>query len=154
MTKQTSELISGVFWVVVADASRAKIYSRQQRRGQMELVQSLAEPAARAKQGDFDADAPGRSFDSQGDGRHAMEPDHTAKEHLRETFAHEIAAVLESARNNHRIEQLVVVAAPAMLGALRTQFSDATRKLVVTEISKDVTNEEPAVIAALIDAHS
>ena len=142
----------GFTWVVVADACRADFYTRQTRRGQLEVVQSLAEPRARDKEQDLVADAPGRAFDSGGQGRHAMEPDHTAKQHLREAFAQRVAAALEDGRQAGHYKQLIIVAAPAMLGDLRPRLSDATSKLVTAEFSKDLAGHDPAEITALIDA--
>jgi len=151
MTSDTGGLITGVTWVLVADSSQADIYSRQKRLSQLESVQHLTEPEARSREQEFASDSPGRSFDSRGDGRHAMEPDHTGKDHLRETFVRRIASVLESARNANSFQNLVIVAAPALLGELRSQLSSTTQKLVVAEIDKHMTGQEPAAIAALID---
>lgn len=150
-TNQQAEQ-QGYTWVVVADASRADLYKRQTRRSPLELIESLAEPRARGKEQDFSADAPGRAFDSGGQGRHAMQGDHTTKQHLREVFAQQIAAELEAGRQAGHFKQLIIVAAPAMLGDLRQQLSAATTKLVAAEFSKDLAGEEPTAIAALIDA--
>ncbi len=152
MTRKGSEISSGATWVVVADSSQADIYSRARRRSPLELVQSLSEPAARAKEKDLLADAPGRSFDSGGQGRHAMEPDHTEKQNLRINFADRIADFLESGRQAGNFKQLILVAAPALLGELRTQLNDPTAKLIRVAVDKDMTDATPARIAELIDA--
>jgi protein required for attachment to host cells len=154
MTYKSSEHMTGVTWVVVADASQADIYSRQKRFSPLESVQRLTEPEARSKERDLASDAPGRTFDSQGAGRHAMEPDHTGKEHLRESFVHRIADVLESARKTDRFQQLVIVAAPAVLGELRAQLSSGLQRQIVAEFDKHMTDQEPAAIVRLIDAQS
>lgn len=152
MTKNANELNSGVTWVVVASAERADIYSRQKRYSQLEPVQRFDEPRARLKEQDLVSDTPGRAFDSGGQGRHAMEPDHSGKDHLRESFVQRIVENLESARGANRFQQLIIVAAPAMLGALRAQLSGATQQRVVAEVDKHMTGREPAEIAALIDS--
>jgi protein required for attachment to host cells len=139
-------------WVLVADASRADIYTRHKRHGPLEAVQCLTEPLARSKEGDLVADEPGRTFDSAGQGRHAMEPDHTEKEHLRTVFAQRICHVLESGRKADRYKRLVIVAAPAMLGELRHHLDQATGKLVAEEFDKEMTGREPEAIISLIDA--
>jgi len=151
MGKNTDELDDGVTWVVVASADRAEIYSRQKRYSQLESVQRLDEPGARSKEGDLVSDSPGRAFDSGGQGRHAMEPNHTAKDHLRESFVNRIAEVLESARSADRFKHLVIVAAPTVLGELRAKLSSATQQRVADEIGKHMTGEEPTAIAALVD---
>jgi len=154
MTNKPSELMTGVTWVVVADASRADIYSRQKRLSPLEPVQCLTEPEARSKERDLASDAPGRTFDSRGEGRHAMEPDHTGKEHLRESFVHRIVEVLESGRNADHFQKLVIVAAPAVLGELRAQLSSAAQKQVVAEFDKHMTDQDTADIVRLIDSQS
>jgi protein required for attachment to host cells len=152
MYKRTSELSGGETWVLVADASRANIYSRHKRHSPLEAVQSLTEDQARTKEQDLVADEPGRTFDRAGQGRHAMEPPHTEKEHLRTNFVHRITDVLESARQSGRYKQLIIVAAPVMLGELRGQLDAATSACVVAEFNKEMTRQQPDVIAQLIDA--
>lgn len=151
MTRNTNELGAGVTWIVVASADRADIYSRQKRYSQLEPVQHLDEPRARLKEQDLVSDTRGRAFDSGGQGRHAMEPDTTGKDHLREGFVHRIAETLEDARGADRFAHLVIVAAPAVLGALRAQLSGTTQQRVVAEIDKNMTGRDPEAIAELID---
>jgi protein required for attachment to host cells len=148
------QALTGVTWVVVADSSAAEFYVRQKRFSPLESLQRLTEPDARAKERDRVSDAPGRTFDSHGAGRHAMEPKHSGKVQLRESFTHRIAEALESAREADRFQQLVIIAAPAVLGELRARLSAGVQKTVVTEIDKHMTGQDPAAIAALIDDRS
>jgi protein required for attachment to host cells len=53
-----------------------------------------------------------------------------------------------------RFRQLVVVASPDMLGALRGQLGDAVRHRVYLELSKDLTALDPAALAIEIDKRS
>lgn len=151
MTDGEHRPMTGATWVVVASASQADIYLRQKRFSALEIVHRLKEPDARAKEQDLSSDAPGRSFDSHGSGRHAMEPDHTGREHLREDFARRIAAEVESGRAADHFQHLMIVASPDMLGALREQLSAAARQLVSLEISKDLTAKGPSAIGVEID---
>ena len=153
MSNSSNAEPGGITWVVVADASRAEIYMRQKRHSPLEVVQNLAEPRARAKEQDLTADGPGRTFDSGGQGRHALEPGHGAKEHLQTTFAHRIAGLLESGRKAGRYKHLIIVAAPALLGELRATLGEATRTLVAAEYAKDLAGHSPATVAELIDAN-
>lgn len=142
----------GVTWVVVADAARAQIFSRTERFSALEPLRVIDEPRARSRERDLIADSPGRSFDSHGQGRHAMDPGQSAKAQLREAFARRIAAEVESGRAADRFQHLVIVATPDMLGAVRAQLSRAAQRLVTREIAKQMTQAEPATIAAEIDA--
>ncbi len=141
----------GVAWVLVAEASQARIYSRQKKHSSLELVRQFAEPEARAREQDLYSDAPGRAFDSKGAGRHAMEPDHSGKDTLLASFTRTIAEYLEEGRQKHRFDRLVLVAAPRILGVLRQRFSSATQRLVVAEFAKNMGSREVDEIAALID---
>jgi protein required for attachment to host cells len=152
VTQNTSELSGGATWVVVADASRADIFLRNKRHSPLEAVQSLTDSDARVKEQDLVADGPGRTFDSVGKGRHAMEPDDTEKHHLRRAFAQRVSDVLEAARQADEFKHLIIVAAPAMLGELRTHMDKSTAKLIVAEFDKELTGQEPGVVAKLIDA--
>jgi protein required for attachment to host cells len=151
MTRSDSVLSGGTTWVVVADSSRADIYSRAKRFSELESVKSFKEPAARAREQDLVSDGPGRSFDSKGSGRHAMESDQSEKHNLRAKFAKTIADELELSRQMHRFSHLILVAAPAMLGELRAHLSTETTKLVRDEIDKDMTAETATRIAELLD---
>lgn len=143
---------TGVTWVVVVDAGRAEIYSREKRFSELEPVQTLDEPDARTRERDLKTDAPGRAFNSHGTGRHAMEPDQSPKARLREAFAERIAAELEAGRIANQYRHLAIVATPDMLGALRGELSRATQQLVSREIAKKMTGLGPAAIAAELDA--
>ena len=151
MVRADETLNGGVTWVIVADASVAEIFSRRKRFGSLETVHRLEEPDARAREQAFGTDAPGRSFDRSGQGRHAMEPDHTVKEHLREVFASRIADDVEAARVEGRFQRLVLVAAPKLLGELRERLSRPALKCISAEFAKDMTGRSPEEIAALID---
>jgi protein required for attachment to host cells len=152
MNKKSGELQTGATWVVVADSSRADFYVRHKRYSPMEPLHNITAPDARTRERDLGSDTPGRSFDSKGSGRHALEPSHTAREHLRENFAHLIADILDAGRVENKYQHLVIVAAPKLLGDIRAKLSSATQQLVSAEIDKDMTGQDLSVICALIDA--
>ncbi len=86
------------------------------------------------------ADAPGRSFDSGGQGRHAMERPTDPKRHNQQVFAHEIADYIDKAAEKNKFDGLVVVAAPQMLGELRACLSNASKAKLTGELAKDLTH--------------
>ena len=85
------------------------------------------------------SDRPGRAYDSQGAGRHAMQPPTDPHRHEERAFAHEVAAVLDEACDRGAFHHLVVVAPPKALGDLRAEFTDAVRKRIIAELPKDLT---------------
>ena len=78
-------------WVVVAESSRARIFVFQQAGLTMEELEGLTHPASRAHERDLISDRPGRSFDSFGSGRHAMEEEVSLKQQEAIVFAREIS---------------------------------------------------------------
>jgi protein required for attachment to host cells len=147
---QSSRAVIGVTWVVVADAAQAHIYSRQTRHAPLELVQSFAEEQARAAEHELVSDSPGRTFDSMGAGRHSKQPEHTARQNLREAFARHIVDFVEAGRTANRFAHLAIVAAPTLLGELRAHLSQPALQLLSTEIPKHMTTAKPAAIAAAL----
>ena len=95
---------------------------------------------------DITTDLPGRSFDSKGNARHAMEPTTDPKHELAIEFARTIARHLDAARVKRGYEQLVIVAAPSFLGLLREQLNNTCRKLVAFELNKNLVQQTPEEI--------
>lgn len=67
---------------------------------------------------------------------------------LVEEDAHAIAAAewLNAQVLGHRIEQLVVIAAPRTLGEMRRHYHRQTEKALLGELAKDLTGRKPAEI--------
>lgn len=127
-------------WIVVADGARMRVFVNDG------PGHGLSELAGKARQTDpkpsrdIDADRPGRSFDRAGQGRHAMEPPSDSSRHAKKRFADEIADILENAHRDAAFDRLVLVAAPAMLGDLRTALTTKVRDVVYLELAKDLTH--------------
>ncbi len=66
-------------------------------------------------------------------------------------FAMGVADVLNKLVLNHKVEHLLVIAAPKTMGQLRKGWHKETAARLVGEISKDLTGHTPAQIAAAID---
>lgn len=125
-------------WIVVADGSRARIFEVGSS-STLHETETLTHPESRLHEQELTSDLPGRSFDISGEGRHAMGKTVEPKEHEVEIFARQIADHLEKARIDNRLARLVVIAGPSMLGELRSAFGSELKKLVDTEIDKDLT---------------
>lgn len=128
-----------VTWVLIADGSRARLFANGGVGKGLEPALDQEFIGTNISSGDIASDRPGRTFDSGGEGRHAMEPPTDPKRHAKYAFAHEIAGILESARKSHRFERLVVVAPPKALGDLRSEFSVELQRMVTAEMNKDLT---------------
>ena len=126
-------------YVLIADGARARLFVVEE--GTADLKPALGQEfiGTNLPSREIASDRPGRSFDSAGSGRHAMEPPTDPHRHAERVFAQEVAAVLENARRKNEFQDLVVVAPPKALGDLRREFSDALRDRVTAELHKDLT---------------
>ena len=129
-----------VTYILVADGARARLYANQ---GVGKGLQPVSGATHRADLHHHDrdilADRPGRTFNSVGQGRSAMEPQTEWHRFEKHKFAREMAKVLDAAAANKAFDRLILVAPPATLGDLRTELADATRKMVTAELPKDLT---------------
>lgn len=123
--------------IVVADASRARLFSTDSPKGDFQEVDTLLNPEARLHDGDLTTDRPGRQADSMNSGRSAMEEHSEPKEVEAQRFAKELAENLEKARNQGELEKLYIAAPPKFLGELRKHMKPELKGIVAEEIRKD-----------------
>jgi protein required for attachment to host cells len=133
-------------WVVVASSTRCRIFTQQKHSGPLLQLEQLDHPEGRLRGRDLAADRHGRSFDSAGNGRHAMgeHVDPVEQENIR--FAKTVATKIDAARKKDRFERLVLVADPRFLGHLRHGLSPATRQKLTTEVHKNLADADPHAI--------
>lgn len=62
------------------------------------------------------------------------------REHSAKVFAREVGRYLDKARNEHRFDELVLVAPPKFLGALRKELGKEVEKMVADELPKDLSS--------------
>jgi protein required for attachment to host cells len=132
-------------WVVVADRSRARIFTIETPRGPLHEVEDLVHPEARAHERDLTSDRPGRSTD-----RHSLGNANAARDQQAAEFAREIAGRLENGRTHAQFERLVLVAAPDLLGLLRKTINGNLSKLIVRTIDKNLTQQAAPEIRKLL----
>lgn len=136
-------------WVVVADASRARLFSADRPAGPLFEMETLSNPKARLHEGDLVSDRGGR--DSNGNGvSHGLGQQKAAKEETANRFASELCAHLEQGRCKGAFGKLYVVGAPTFLGLMRKHQSAQLRGLISEEIAKDLTTQSPERIRALL----
>lgn len=128
-------------WIAVADRSRCRIFARDTRHGPLQEVLDLVSTTSSLKNQDINADRHGRTFDSGGQGRHALgaSVDPASQEAIR--FAKDVSVQLDAARKKNRFQQLYVIAEPRFLGHLRAAFNRPLQDSVAAEISKDWTSQ-------------
>ncbi len=126
-------------WIVAADESRAKVLQVMDREDRLMEVEDLANPAGRAQDRELQTDAEPRFNGRAGGGPASDSERQGAVEHSARMFAKELGRYLDHARVEHRFDQLVLVAPPKFLGALRKELHKEVEKLVAEELPKDLS---------------
>lgn len=138
-------------WIVVADQSKARIFAVEDPHGPLQEVGHLEHPEARERSQTLASDRPGRSFDSSGQGRHAMGTSVEPKEQEAIRFAKQIAEHLRTECHEKGCNRLVLVAGTHFLGLLREQLG-SVNDIAITEINKNLGQYSPHEIRTHLPA--
>lgn len=130
-------------WIVVADSTRARIFVTETVNGELHEIETMAHPEGRLHTQDLTSDLPGRSFDSNGEGRHALSKEHDPKHQEAIYFSKTIATRLNQAQKLGEMKSLFIVAPPDMLGLLRDHLNKQTKALVIGELDKNLAKLKP-----------
>ena len=134
--------------IVVADSSRARIFTPGSGTSGLEEIETMAHPEGRLHQQDMVSDLPGKNAGKGGGGDHAFQEIVEPKQEEVIKFAKRIADYLDGVRTANKMDKLSIIAAPAFLGELREQLTDDTSKQVVFELDKNLTQHSPEEISS------
>ena len=123
-------------WVVVCDGAKALILENAGDGMHPNLKTREVHEQADARTHEQGTDAPGRSVNSVGARRSAMEQTDW-HEQDEQRFLTDLAGRLDAAVAAGETKSLIVVAPPRALGVLRQAYSDGLRGAVRAEIDKD-----------------
>ncbi|WGL16135.1 host attachment protein [Microbulbifer bruguierae] len=135
-------------WVLVANHTHARLFEAEKRAGTLHEIDALVYPEGRMKGRELLSDAPGRAFDSNGLGRHAMAEPTDLRKQGEQKFARDIAHALEQGRQQGRFDRLYIVAEPSMAGSLRHSMSPPTLATIAGESRKNLTTSDVEAIRA------
>lgn len=127
-------------WLVVADNSRARIFTMETRSSPINEIESIVHTEARLLEQDMTSDLPGRASGNRGGAGHAYQDETSPKEQENLNFAKQVANELDAARKANKFKQFVLVAAPGFLGNIRNQMTPQTQKLVCFELAKNLAH--------------
>lgn len=128
--------------LLAGNGSRVRFFRGPSPIAKLEEIDSIENPTIHQYEREVGADRPGRQFDASGPARSAVrEPTH--KDQSVDEFAQRIADFLAEQHEAGQFEDLSIVAAPALLGRLRTALKPALRRRVLEEIDKDLTLAPP-----------
>lgn len=130
-------------WIVVANASRARICECDEPGGKLREVGDFVHPASRQSGTALGAERPGQAHRSLGQatpGGTGFEPrtDVHKKEH--ERFARELAQAVDEALASGRAGTVMLVASNPFLGELKAQLGPAASKAVSATLAHDLTS--------------
>jgi protein required for attachment to host cells len=129
-------------WIAVAHRAGARILEHSGPGKPLELIEELDHAQGRLKNGELDADRPGRAFDKLGMRRHALEREESPHDRVASDFAREVAGRLRDGRTQQRFAQLVLVAEPRFLGVLRGVLDPVSTGMVTGTVNKDLAHVE------------
>ena len=140
-----------VTWILVANASLAKLYANLGPHKGLQLVKELIHPESRQKYSELVIDRAGAM--SGGGGGGSMQPQTLPKQHEAKVFAQEIAQELYQGRTGNAFKRAIIVAPPAFMGTLNSVIDGPTAQLVSERFEKDYTKcSEPELNERLASA--
>ena len=133
-------------WLLVADGARGCLFKVDRKAKQLVQVKEFSNLQGRLHEKELVSDAPGKTFDREGRGRHVIEEGDKKKEQSKEQFARKLAKYLHEKYQTENINRLVVVAPSKVLGYLNHELSKLNCDHNVTKIAKDMTSLSDAEI--------
>ena len=128
-------------WILVSDASRAKLFTTELREHDWKLVEQFDHPEGRETSSEISPSSPpGKSQQSTAPGAHhtAFQPRTTPKEAEAERFAHLLGEHLNHAVEQAAFDHLVLVDPPHMLGMLRQKLKSPVAARLRATVNKDL----------------
>lgn len=126
-------------WVLIADAARGRLFSLDRANKRLIEIDNFVNPKARLLEHSLSSDAPGRSYDREGSGRHIIENKTSKKDYISNIFAKQIAENIKKKYNLKKFYRIIVVAPPKMLGNIERQLSSLKYKNASIFIAKDLS---------------
>lgn len=128
--------------VLVANASRARLFDRDAENGAMRETASFVHPQSRMKGQALGHDRPGHAH--KGVASTAFPPHTDPHQKEAAAFARELAQRLGVMAQTRRYSRLVLLASNPFLGDLNKELDGATRKLLQASVAVDLTTFDGA----------
>lgn len=138
-------------WILVANASQAKIYANAGPKKGLKLVKALAHPESRQKASDLVSDRPGQMH-SPGNGHRASQPKTDPKSNEASNFAQELAREFNHGRSTQQFDRAILIAPPAFMGLINDKLDGQTAGLVSDRFEKDYTKATNKELAGHLES--
>lgn len=127
-------------WLVIANASRARVLEEADKPGAYVHIADLVHPQSRQKGVALASDRPGQVKGvGHGLGNASYIPPTDPRERERDRFAREVAHVLNQGVAAHQCAGLVLVASSPFLGHLKAHLDEQASKAIVRTLDADYT---------------
>lgn len=133
-----------ITWILIADGARARIFVNRGSGMGVVALEGAEFSGDHRPDREILTDKPGRTFESVGIMRHAIEPHHDPHRELKRSFAESLADMLDEKLAKKEFDRIVLVAPPVTLGDLRAALSAPVRTAVYAELDKDLTKTPAA----------
>ena len=137
-------------WILVANASTARLYVNHGVKKGIQLVKELSHPESREKGSNLVSDRPGH-YVGAGNGHGSFVSANDPKQNEAERFAQELAREMEHGRTANSYLRAILVAAPAFMGLLKSNLSSQVCKLVSEKVEKDYTKATEKELAGHLE---
>ncbi len=124
--------------IVAADTTCARIFKATSSKGPLEEKEVLVHPENRLSEKDLISDRKGSTFSSHGSGRSSYSKHTDVKDQGTKEFINEINDCLMRLETNNEFKQLIIIAAPKLLGALKKQLNSGLQKRITYELNKNI----------------
>lgn len=138
-------------WILIADASRAKVLATHGLGNGLAAVPDMTLETDHKLAREIGSDRPGRSYESAGTTRHAIEPRSDPERIEEKRFAAHLVDRLNKASAENAFDRLVIVAPPVMLGDLRAALTPHLEKKLAATLDKDLTKTPEAKLGRLLE---
>ncbi len=150
--------VERMIWIIVADASRAKIFSVNKikfinGKEKLSLVKELTHPESRLHDLDIVTDKPGRYAARMGQARGSFAEQTEPRKHEVENFACQLANYLEASRAENAFSELILVAPSHFYGVMNKHFHPPLKKVISQVIDKDYTKDTEKELEDHLKSH-
>lgn len=137
--------------MLVADGVCGRLFKVDRKSKKLVEVRKFQSSEGRLHEKELCSDAPGRTFDREGRGRHVIEEGDKNKAQSKEQFAHKLVMYLRKQHQVEKINRLFVVAPSKILGYIAHELNKLSCNYDVTKIAKEITSLSPDEIFNVLE---
>lgn len=141
-------------WILITDAHRARCFERDTQNHVLVELSDFIYPGthiASAADRDDVSSAAGKGHGRTGHAGTGFEPHTEVQDQAQHSFAKQLANYLNQAAGEHRFTDLVLIATPPMLGALKPALNAAAEKMLKRSVASDLTHYTGPELKARVD---